>query len=77
MDEWCVFCGAPSPGGIVCPSCRWRLNDLPEDKRRVIEEIEENEKARETMRAAITHMGETLATLLESITTLLRQFGRK
>lgn len=77
MDEWCVFCGADSPGGIVCPNCREKLDDLPEDKRRIIEEIEENEKARETLRAAMVSMMAPLATLLESIASLLRQFGRR
>lgn len=77
MDEWCVFCGADSPGGIVCTNCREKLDDLPADKRQLIAEIEANEKARETLRAAMANLMAPLGDLLESIASLLRQFGRR
>lgn len=74
MDERCVFCGADSPGGIVCPNCRDKLNDLPEDKRRVIEKIAENEQAREELRAAVADVVALVAEAVDAIASLLRRF---
>lgn len=77
MDERCVFCGADSPGGIVCPNCRDKLNDLPEDKRRLIEKIEENEQAREELRAAVAAVVALVAETVDAVASLLNRFLEK
>mgnify|MGYP003313535528 CR=1 FL=1 len=78
MSEWCVFCGADIPeGGLVCQDCRPRVANLDEDKRVLIEEIEKDEKAKETLRAAMVNLAEPLSRMLESLAALMRQFGER
>ena len=77
MSDWCVFCGAEtSDGSIVCPNCQPYRDGLPQDKRLLLEQLEADNRARESLRAACINFRVTMEEMLDAGVALLRQFGR-
>lgn len=77
MRDWCVFCGAEtSDGSIVCPKCQPYRDSLTEDKRRLLEQLEADKNARETLHVACVNLRVTMEEMLDAGVALLRQFGR-
>lgn len=68
MSDWCVFCGAEtSDGSIVCPKCQPYRDSLTEDKRRLLEQLEADNKAREKLHAACVELRETMLRGMEKV----------
>ena len=77
MSDWCVFCGAEtSDGSIVCPKCQPYRDSLTEDKRRLLEQMEADNKARETVQVASVNFRVAMEELFDTGVALFHLFWR-
>lgn len=80
MEGYCVFCGDPIPDGeVYCQACAHIAESLEPDKRRLLEKMLSDEKARAAFRRDYQRVKDCVAVALraviEAVTPILERIA--